>query len=189
MTKNITKTTRLLPASGNEIPTPPERGEIPLAPVYFKPNRHLPLLKMLSREGMRMADMAEQCGITTRELGIWRSRYQVIDDAITEGHRGAQAIIENALFESAMGLGTVVETVHIQGSDNKGGKYEEDRIIVKQRAPDPRAQMFILKNIAPDRWKEKQEIKSDHDLNIVWNEVIQELPEKTKEKLKELPEA
>lgn len=182
----VTKTIRVLP-SGEAIPEPPDIGEAPYTPVYFKPNYHLPLIKMYAREGMKIKEIAEQCGVSLRSFATWRSRYKEIDEALATGHGHARAVVENALFEAALGIGTTVEMVHTEGNSAKFGHYGEDKTIVKQREPDVRAQMFILKNIAPHVWKEKQEIKSEHDLNIVWNEVRAELSDEVREQLKEAP--
>ena len=149
---------------------------IPLTPVYFDPARHMPLIKMLARQGMLLDKIAEQIGITTRDLGVWRSRHPIIGEAITDGHAVAQAVVENALYESALGLGMIVKTKHKTGHDKNGDPISEDTTIVEQRVPNVTAQIFILKNLDPEHWKDKHEIETTKDLTIIWEETRQELP-------------
>jgi len=195
MSEKKTKTLQKISSSGAVEIDPPEGvGEVPAAPVYFNAARHIPLIKSLARQGMRVGDIAAHCGVTGRSFGVWRSRFQAVEDAIQEGYKIATAIIENKLFETALGGGTVVETTHIEGetSGKYGGKYNEDKTVIKQLPPSVPAQMFILKNIAPDRWSDKQKV--DHNMNITWNEVRQELTPEIRDQLKispipETPEA
>ena len=170
-----------------------EQSKIPLTPVYFNPAKHVPLIKMLARQGMRHKDIAESVGITIRDLGVWRSKYAVVNDAIVDGHKVAQAMVENALFEEALGLGQTVDKITKKGIYPNGEPYTETKTIVKQRTPSVKAQIFILKNIAPDRWRDRQEVETKGDLAVTWNEVRQELPPairaKLRESVNEAPEA
>ena len=189
MSKKTTKEIVNISPSGVIERDPPDidEGEAPIVPVYFNPVRHIPLIKKLAREGMRVSDIAKHCGVTLRSFAVWRARFPAVDDAITEGHEIAQAIIEHKLFETALGGGTVIETVHIEGETGGkyGGPYVEDKTIVKQLAPNVKAQMFILKNIAPDRWSDKVQV--DQNMNITWNEVRENLTPELRDQLKIAP--
>lgn len=165
-------------------------GNIPLTPVYFNPRFHLLLIKMCASEGMTFAEIAEQLGITTRELAVWRSRYPIIQDVILKERAACQAVVENKMYAMALGDHEwTEETVrHVKTTAGKyPGETDETVTTTKRNLPSVKAQIFILKNIAPDDWKDKAEIKSEHELTIVWNETRNQLTAAEREAIKALP--
>lgn len=159
----------------------------PVTLVTFNPRRHLLIIGMCAAEGMTFAQIAEQLGITTREFGAWRSRFEIIDETILKERKALQPIIENAHFKSALGTHEWIEETEISGVDGKGVHYHEKKTVNKRTVPNVKAQIFILKNIAPEKWKDKSEIKSEEQLTIVWNEIRNELSESERKEIKALP--
>jgi len=187
MTNKKNPETVVINENGDVLPDP-VTGAIPAAvPVFFKAAFHIPLITKLAREGTSAVDIAAQCGITVKHLSIWRQRFPAVDEAITQGWLAAQAVIENKLYECALGLHEWTETTEVEGTDGKGNHFSETVKKTKRVKPSVNAQIFILKNIAPDKWKDKQEIKSDHELKIIWNEFRQELTAAERKSIKALP--
>jgi hypothetical protein len=173
---------------GEVINPPPELGAMPAGvPVFFKASHHLPLIKKWAREGMTLKDMAERCGVSVQHLAVWRGKFPAVHDAITEGYAAAQAVVENKLYEMALGEHEWTETTVIEGRDAKGFAYREVKRVTKRAQPSVKAQIFILKNVAPDDWKDKMEIKSEREMKIIWNEFRSELTEADRERIKALP--
>ena len=44
------------------------------------------------------------------------------------------------------------------------------KVVVKDVAPNPTAIIFWLKNRQPQKWRDKQEIKMEAEIGIVWEE-------------------
>ena len=161
-------------------------SNIPLIPVYFNPRFHLELIKMCASEGMTFAQIAEQIGITTRELGVWRSRYPIISDVIMRERAALQGVVENKMYAMALGEHEWEEKTVKEGETSTGG-YSETKTTTKRNLPSVKAQIFILKNIAPDDWKDKTEVKSEKELTINWNETRAELSPAERKDIKALP--
>lgn len=180
--------TVIINENGDVLPNP-LTGAMPAAvPVFFRAAYHVPLITKLAREGMSIAEIAEQCGITVKHLAIWRQRFKVVDHVITEGHLAAQVLIENKLYEMALGLHQWDEVTTIEGADKDGKNgYVQTKKVTKRMKPSVEAQIFILKNVAPDKWKDRQEIKSEQELKIVWNEYRMELTAAERQAIKALP--
>jgi hypothetical protein len=173
--------------NGDVLPDPVS-GAIPAAvPIFFRAAYHIPLITKLAREGTTLADIAGHCGITPRHLSVWRQRFPAVDHAIVQGHLAARAVVENKLYEMALGLHEWDEVTEVHGMDGDGQEYTQTKTVKKRVKPSVNAQIFILKNIAPEKWKDKQEIKSEQELQIIWKEYRQELTPAQRKSIKALP--
>lgn len=100
------------------------------------------LISGWSRDGMDLDQIARKIGVARGTLYTWRSKYQVIDDALKNNAELADLQVENALWKKATGYTVIL---------NQGGKLMEQYI-----APDIAAQIFWLTNRKPDKWTNTQ---------------------------------
>ena len=163
------------------------KSNIPLTPVYYNPRLHLAIIKLCASEGMTFAQIAEQLGLTCREFAVWRAKYAIINDTILAEREGVQAVVENKLYQMALGLHEWDETTVEVTDMGNGIEVTKNKTVTKRTVPSVNAQIFILKNIAPDDWKDKQEVSTEMEMKIIWNEYRSELPLDVREQIKALP--
>jgi hypothetical protein len=162
-------------------------GNAPLGIVVpFNPERHTVLIASLARQGCTNAEIAAHCGIDIRSLGVWRSKFEAVETAITESRAYAVARLESAMLEAAMG-GEYDEKTKVKRENEDGSISYEYKTTTKLTKASVTAQMFLLKNLAPDRYKDRHEIKQTGELNITWNEVREELTAEARAAIKAPP--
>lgn len=130
------------------------------APTKYDPERHVPLIRGLARDGMTMAEIAEHLGIHHNTLTRWRNRYPEVGVALKHGKAEADAKVEESLYRRACGI-TVKEvrkTIN-KTKDAMGhvtGQTERIEEFTKELPPDTTAMIYWLKNRQPDKWRDKQ---------------------------------
>lgn len=125
-----------------------------------------------ARDGLTLADIAKNMGISRDTLNEWSKKYPDISDTLKKSKEVADIIIENALYEKARGSRTLVKKPiklkKIQYNDS-GKKIKEEEYIgygmeEVVTPPDTTAAIFWLKNRKPDVWKDKQTLDADDHL-------------------------
>ena len=107
-------------------------------------------LKAWSRDGLTNEDIANNIGITTSTLYLWKNKYSEFSDALKKGKEVADIIVENALYKRAVGYVAEDTKIKIESGE------ETERIITKKDVPpDVTAIIYWLKNRKPDKWKDK----------------------------------
>lgn len=187
--KEIVKTKTKLFPTGNAMPEQPGfKGRAAAGIVVsFNPSFHIPLIESLAREGATTKEIAEYCGVDVRSFAVWRQKFAIVDEALLQSRRLAVAVIESAMFKTAIGGEEFEEKSTLVGVDGLGREYAEERTSLKKTLPNVKAQMFLLKNLAPERYRERHEIEQTGGINVTWNEVREELPEEVKRQIKVLP--
>lgn len=114
-------------------------------------------------------------GISRSTLNEWRNKYSDISDALKKGREVTDFMVENALFQSAIGtVRTVKKPIKLKREKQVQGKskvveeyieYVEEEIYVP---PQVTAQIFWLKNRKASNWKDKPDGES-------FNDAIQEM--------------
>ena len=94
--------------------------------------------------------------ISEQTLYKWAAKYSEFGEALKKTKEITVYEVENAMFKSA--LGYYVEETKITDSDKDGHKEEKIR---KYIPPNVTAQIFWLKNKAPDEWQERRDIMLD----------------------------
>lgn len=118
-----------------------------------------------ARDGLTEEQIAQNMGISRSTLNDWKKKYQDISDTLKKGKDVADRLVENALYESAIGKKyTIQKPIKVKEIKYKDGKrisekehieYAEEEVVIP---PNTTAQIFWLKNRKPDVWKDKQDI-------------------------------
>lgn len=117
-------------------------------------------LKHFADSGATTKEAAEYIGISQRTLERWKSRYPVINKALSgikrlsDGER-----VERALLRRAVGY-TQTEITRQVG---KSGKLEIVKTVEKQVMPSTTAQIFWLKNKCGYEWDSTLKDESEED--------------------------
>lgn len=115
------------------------------------------LLKGWARDGLTEEQIAHNMGISRSTLNEWKNRYPDISDTLKKGKEVVAYEVENALYKRALGF-TAEEITEEIRKDAKGKTIEKHvKRVKKQVAPDTGAAIFLLKNLRPDKWRDKQD--------------------------------
>jgi transcriptional regulator with XRE-family HTH domain len=110
------------------------------------------------RNGLTDEQIAEKMGIGSTTLYRWMNDYREIREALKTGKEDADMLVENALFQSAMGYDYEEITEELKW-DNKTRSYvmKVTKRQKKHQAPSNTAQIFWLKNRRAEQWRDKVE--------------------------------
>ena len=95
----------------------------------------------------------EQAHYTTGKTG-----FSDISEALKKGKEVVDRQVENALLKRALGY-TYAEITYEDG--------EETKRVIKEVVPDTTAQIFWLKNRKPEVWRDKREITTDDNDQVM----------------------
>lgn len=124
-------------------------------PEYDKQAYKLCLLGATDKE---LGDFFE---VTEQTINNWKIDFPTFFGSIKSGKIEADARVAQSLFKRAIGY-TANETQLAQ----LGGQFTDEKVIPKEVAPDTTAAIFWLKNRQPDKWRDKQEVNFNGDLDI-----------------------
>lgn len=114
--------------------------------------------------GLTDEQIAENIGISTVTLYDWINKFPNISNALKTGKDEADMIVENALFQSAVGYDYEEITEELKW-DNKTRSYvmKVTKRQTKHQAPSNTAQIFWLKNRRAEQWRDKIEKTITHN--------------------------
>lgn len=128
----------------------------------------LVLLEGWARDGLTDELIAEKAGIGVRTLYEWQVRYPQISQALKSGKEVVDRKVESALLRRALGYQYEEVTKEVVTvTDEERGPIKvmvETKRVTKEVHPDVTAQIFWLKNRKPEKWRDKQDI--NHQLNM-----------------------
>jgi len=108
--------------------------------------------------GLNNMEIANNLGISKTSLYEYMVMYTELADAIKNGRaKIIVPILENALIQQALGGQTFTETTTERDKD---GNITSTKTVNKVMLPNTSAQIFGLKNYAPDKWADRHEV--DH---------------------------
>ena len=136
------------------------------------------LVQGWARDGLTMEQIAHNLGISKETLYQYKRKYTEFSDAIKKGKEVVDTEVENALLKKALGY----ETTETKIEKSEQGKKEVT--ITKQIPGDTAAQIFWLKNRKPNKWRDKQNI----DFNGNVNQNVRLTKEQRLERIKKLKE-
>lgn len=133
---------------------------------------NLILVEGWRRDGLSNEQIAANMNINVGTLYDWLNKYSELHEAYKKGDEVSTYEIENKLYKSAIGYD--VEEMDIQETEYPDGT----KVITKKKhrrhiPANIAAQIFILKNRRPDKWKEKpvaddtQDIKDDGFIDAI----------------------
>lgn len=105
-----------------------------------------------AKVGLTISDIAQNMGIGERTLYEWMNLHPQISQSLKRGKAVADEIVQNALFNSAVGFHYDEESLTNDGRVVELKKYAK---------PNTTAQIFWLKN-RKSEWNDKQEM----DVNV-----------------------
>jgi transposase len=113
-----------------------------------------------ARDGLTDEQIAHNIGINTSTIYDWKNKFDEFSKALKRGKEVVDREVENALLKRALGYKfTETKTVH---SEKDGERVE---ITIKEVVPDVTAQIFWLKNRKPDKWRDKQDVHVEGNVN------------------------
>lgn len=122
------------------------------------------LIRGWARDGLTDKQIAEErMHISYSTLKEWINRFPAISAALKKGKAYVDAELEETAFDHANGKVFVKETVtdiQYEGVDENGNPIEvsrHTREIIRQVPPNATMQIFLMKNRAPDKYREKRE--------------------------------
>lgn len=137
------------------------------------------LLQELRRKGMFWAEIANAIGVSPHTLYNWKNENKewakILNDTPMDGFIEE---LETIRANVARGKVQAVERFYEYKTNPETGKREKVLIkeVVKQPTPDARVAGEILKNEAPDRYAEKQEVTvSVEDKRKAYDEFFKKL--------------
>ena len=110
------------------------------------------------RNGLTNEQIAEKIGINQDTLYSWINRFSEISEALKIGKEDADMMVENALFQSAIGYDYEEITEELKW-DQKARAYvmKVTKRVTKHQPPSNTAQIFWLKNRRAENWRDKVE--------------------------------
>jgi hypothetical protein len=114
----------------------------------------------LRKQGFHEAQIAKHLGVGYATFMEYKNRYPDLTEALKKGKTELIEDLEDTLYRKALGL---IKTKDIKKYIKKTKNGEETRIeeTIKEYAPDTGALVFSLKNLAPDKWKDRRDYEMD----------------------------
>ena len=121
-----------------------------------------------ARDGLTDEQIAANIGIRAGTLYDWKNRFSDFSEALKKGKEVIDRQVENALLKRALGY-TYNETTREPVLNPDTGKVEltVTKTVTKQVVPDTTAQIFWLKNRKPETWRDKREITTDDNDQVM----------------------
>lgn len=109
--------------------------------------------------GLTDEEVAANMGVSYSTLRAWRDKYPALSAVLKKSKEAAELTVENALFRKAIGYDYDEETKELRfDKASKAYRMVTTKTVRKHQPPDTAAAIFFLKNRAPDRWKDKQDV-------------------------------
>ena len=123
---------------------------------------NLILIQGWRRDGLSDADVAKNIGINRTTLYAWCKSYPDFYNAYKSGTEVSTYKIENAMYKAAEGYD--VEEIEVSETEYPDGTKVINRRKKKRYIPPSvAAQIFIVKNRRPDKWKDSKTIENKSD--------------------------
>lgn len=112
------------------------------------------------RDGLTEEQVAKRLGIAYSTLSLYKTKYSEILEALKKGKEELVEELEDSLYKRAMGF----EYEETEITATRDGKRVKK--VKKFIPPDVGALCFALKNLMPDKWRDKQEIAHSGDMTV-----------------------
>lgn len=120
------------------------------------------------REGLREIDIAKRLDISYRSFCYYKNRNLQLMQALKKGKDDLVHDIEDSLFKRALGYEYEETKTYIE-KDDKGKEKKKIEKTKKHITPDTAAAIFALKNLAPDKWRDKQTLEHGGAIDTTGN--------------------
>ena len=129
------------------------------AKLVYNPEYHDDWAWSLALKGATDQDVADAFGVSKRTIIRWKQEHPSFAEAYQRGKDVADAKVERALYERAIGY-EVTETERTVDVDPKTGDTKPVRVktTTKKYPPDTMAGMYWLNNRRRLEWSQRQEV-------------------------------
>lgn len=139
----------------------------------YNKNFHPLLAELLARLGFTDKEAAEKLGICEKTYTNWKKKYKELLPSIKKGKDDIINKIEHALYQRALGyeyqeIDIEYEDVLIDDEVKKIKKVKEKQ---KQMAADVTAIIFSLKNLVPNKWRDRRQVEMSGNVGITMAEI------------------
>lgn len=140
------------------------------------------VVKNLAKTGKTNSEIAKILGINIDTLYEWKNKHKAFSDALIEGKRSVDDLVEASMLKSAVGH-KVYETHTVQAFDKDGNVIDLVKTIEKQVVGNVRAQEIWLMNRRPDKWKGQPKDDALKEMGVIEIPLTPEEEEHTKNQL------
>lgn len=150
---------------------------------WEKDEYRIALLSLWKSNGRTNAQIAKLMGITYTTLKVWIKESEPIREALETGKQELADKLAGAMARRAFGYDYEEVKTTILGDVRKGSKVVENQQTVKiekttkHQPPDIGAQIFLLTNLRPEEWKNRQRVDATMDgslnANVNLGEAVQ----------------
>ena len=112
-----------------------------------------------AKNGLSHEQIARNLGVAESTFYEYKKQFPELCEALKRGAEDAILEVENALFKSACGFYYDEEVANKDGSITRLTKYAK---------PNTTSMIFFLKNKAPDKWRDRQEIQADVNQCVIF---------------------
>ena len=135
---------------------PREEWEKMGRPTKWNDNICQVMLRLYAK-GKTDLEVCELVGIDKTTLYEWKKRYPEFKESIKEIRAKADELVENALYQSAMGYEHDSEEIKVMTDET--GKQVIKRVKTKKKyPPNPKSLQFWLKNRQPEKWRDEKHV-------------------------------
>ena len=130
--------------------------------------------------GQTEENIAKLLKVSFRALTDYKGRYPEFAKLLRDSTNVLVGELENTMFQMALGKIKVKEVKKFISRNKEGKDSTKIEETVKELAPNPTLLIFSLKNLAPDRWRDVQDVTFNDMENAMKNmdTVFSEMKEK-----------
>lgn len=140
-----------------------KRGRKSKYKTHVEPN--LEKIAHWRKDGLTEEQVAKRCGVAYSTFRTYIKKYPALMAALKKGKEDLIIEVENSLYKRAMGY-EYEETEIIAKKDGNNSKPIKVTKKKKHIVPDTTAIIFALKNLRPEKWKDKQEVEHSGDMGV-----------------------
>lgn len=126
---------------------------------------HMDRIPSWRKQGMTEEQIAERLGIGYSTLSLYKTKNIELLEALKKGKEELIEELEDSLYRRAMGYEYEETETWLEEVD--GVQKKRVKRMRKVAHPDTGALAFALKNLAPDRWKDKRDGESQGEKYVV----------------------
>ncbi len=132
--------------------------------THVKP--YLDRIPAWRRQGLTERQVAEKLGVSESSFCVYKNNYVELLEALKKGKEELVETLEESLYTRGMGGEYKEETVYVEEVGGITRKWK--KVTTRHVPPDTGALAFALKNLAPERWRDRkeQEVSMAGELSI-----------------------
>ena len=128
------------------------------------------------RQGMTEQQIWDKLNVGTSTAERYKLEYRELREALKNGKEELIENLETSLYKKAMGY-EYEETKTVREKDDNGKDKVRIEVTKKHLAPDTGALAFALKNLDPERWRDRHDIEYRGEID---HKIDKELEERLK---------